>query len=632
MRNRILGLCLLLASNSHSQWQKVAQPYQDKMNYYSAAKAYKKVLDTGNAEDFLRYTRVLYHQGQYRESYENLKYLAERNQVKTPEDLQAFRTCKSILEPIALGDFDSQFGSLFTQAKIKGFEASLPIVPRQYDIQNACFNSDEYEDLCPFSFGDKILFTSSRPSVNADLGEYSYNNQPFYDVFAVKECDVQSLNRLRNELPKNINTYLHDGPAYYAGKSDLFFVTRNIEVLRGTMPMGIFYSVRKDGKWSRFEALPVNNKKYTVQHPYFDDSTQTLYFSSNMDGGLGGFDLYAMKYLNGTWAEPINIGASVNTSLNEVFPYMYKGNLYFSSNGYKGMGGLDLYMANAGGVYDMAPLNSAWDDYGLLFVSDSVGYISSNRINGFAKDDILRFNLKYQGEELIVKAYAKGDAWGEAQQTNIKVLVRDEQSGLPIETPQVQLLIINKKSGLRTNFVASQDSINALLGHFKNDSLFDIQIKVSHPNYFPVSITKNDLNAAGGELDLGTVNMKSNGKGSKYPELKPIYFDLDKFYIRNDAARTLDSIVMVLNEYPTIKLKLRSFTDSRASDRYNDRLSENRAKSTFKYLTQKGINPNRLLYGGYGESNLVNDCGNDKECEEHYHQMNRRTEFEIIEK
>ena len=113
--------------------------------------------------------------------------------------------------------------------------------------------------------------------------------------------------------------------------------------------------------------------------------------------------------------------------------------------------------------------------------------------------------------------------------------------------------------------------------------------------------------------------------------MKPIYFDLDKHFIRKDAAITLDSIVMMLKQFPEVKLELRSFTDSRASDKYNKKLSERRAKSTFKYLVKKGIPDSRLIYAGYGESGLVNDCGNDKNCIEKMHQLNRRTEFRMID-
>ena len=111
----------------------------------------------------------------------------------------------------------------------------------------------------------------------------------------------------------------------------------------------------------------------------------------------------------------------------------------------------------------------------------------------------------------------------------------------------------------------------------------------------------------------------------------PIYFDLDKFSIRKDAAQTLDSTVLMLKDFPNVKLELKAFTDSRASDNYNKQLSEKRAKATFKYLVKHGIKANRLIYAGYGEAGLVNDCGNDKECEEKMHQLNRRTEFRMID-
>ncbi len=637
-QKRILGWLLLsVTSTAFGQWKKVAQPYQDKMNYYSAAKAYSKVLDSGNVADFVTYTRVLFNQGKFRETYENYKLLSTKNELKEMIDLQAFRTCQSILDPSKLADFDQSYFSLFLTASVNGFEKIIPTINDEYTLQTACFNSEDYEDLSPTLVGNNIMFTSSRPSTNSDLGNYKYNDQPFYDVFITSGCDVKTMkSTLAKDLPKDINTYLHDGPAFYAEKSGLFFLTRNIERSNGTLPMGIYFSQKEAKGWSKFQALPVNNYNYTVQHPYFDDSTKTLYFSSNMAGGFGGFDLYSMKFENGTWSQPKNLGSPINTPLNEVFPYMYKRDLYFSSNGNKSAGGLDIFMANEFGLYSMNSLNSAWDDYGLLFINDSTGFMTSSRLHGFAKDDIFSFSLKTKFDPSFIKVYAKeGDKkWGEPKQASLKLVVVDSISSTPVNLTQLTITIKNKLSGLETTFTTSTDSLGVLMGYFEKDSIFDIEVLANHPDYVSKKVEFRDLITQNGVIDMGKLELsrKPNYKPQfKYPQLRPIYFDLDKFYIRKDAAKTLDSIVMVLKEYPNMRLELRSFTDSRASDNYNKKLSENRANSTFKYLIKKGINKRRLVYAGYGELGLVNDCGDDKKCEERLHQLNRRTEFRIIE-
>ena len=627
------------ANSSFSQWNKVAKPYQDKMDYYSAAKAYSKVLDTGNVNDFITYTRVLFNQGEFRKTYENYLLLSRKNLIKEHYDLQAFKTCIAVLDAAGLERFDVEYSDLFKKLKVKGYEIELAKNLTEYTIQSACFNSTEFEDLCPVGFEDGILFTSSRSSANGELGNYGYNDQPYYDVFYANGCDVQDIRgKLAKKLPANINTHLHDGPVYISEKSGLFFLTRNIETTSGTMPMGIFFSVKSEKGWSKLASLPVNNLNYTVQHPYYDDSLQTLYFSSNLSGGLGGFDLYSCKYLGqGKWAEPLNLGPDINTDLNEVFPYKYKGELYFSSNGLKGLGGYDIYSSLNGQIVQHHSLNSAWDDYGLFFVNDSIGYLTSNRIHGFAKDDIMRFSLFKQAKIILVPTYANDGkkAWGEPKQTKLTFVVVDSTSNDILTTPKVKMTLVNKKSGLLTNLTVSGDSLEIILGHFATDSLYDISMDIAAEGYNPLKISftdvkRNDL----GLLDLGLIKLsrKSGFKPKKkYPKLMPIYFDLDKHFIRKDAALTLDSIVNLLKEYPEVKLELKSYTDSRASDKYNKKLSERRAKSTFKYLVKKGISESRLVYAGYGESGLVNDCGNDKNCIEQMHQLNRRTEFSMIE-
>lgn len=639
MRLFFIVIFAFFANSSLSQWNKVAKPFQDKMDYYTAAKAYAKVLDTLNVNDFITYTRVLFNQGEYQRTYENYLLLSRKKLITEHYDIQAFRSCIAILHPANLERFDYENLETLKKLKVKGFENNLVKKSKEYTIQSACFNSAEFEDLCPVGFEDGILFTSSRTSANGELGNYGYNDQPYYDLFYATGCDVKNIQgKLAKKLPPDVNTHLHDGPAYISEKSGLFFITRNIESNSMNMPLGIFYSMKNKNRWSNFIPLPINNVNYTVQHPHFDDSSQTLYFSSNMSGGNGGFDLYSCKYLGqGKWAEPLNLGSTINSDLNEVFPCKYKGDLFFSSNGIKGFGGYDIYSWLNGQITQQTGLNSPWDDYGIYFVNDSVGYLTSNRVNGFAKDDIMRFSLYKQVKNILVPTYAntKKENRGKPNQTKLTFIIVDSTSNDILTKPNVKITLLNKKSGLITNITVNGDSFKIILGHFGSDSLYNISLDINTEGFNPLKITfkdvaKNQL----GILDLGIIKLtRKKGYNLKktYPKLQPIYFDLDKYYIRNDAALILDSIIIILKSYPEVKLLLKSYTDSRASDKYNKNLSDKRAKSTFQYLIDNGISQSRLFYIGYGETGLVNDCGNDRECIEQMHQLNRRTEFTIID-
>ena len=649
MRYLFIGIFAIISNSLFSQWNKVAKPYQDKMDYFSAAQAYSKVLDTGKVEDFVQYTRVLFNQGEYKKTYENYALLVNKKLLYDHYDFQAFYTCMSILDLPCAKTFDTDYKTDLIRLNVKGYATNLAFSFSEYNIQFACFNSEQFEDLCPVGFEDGLLFTSSRSSTNGDLGNYAYNNQPFYDVFFVKGCEVSTIRgTIAKKLPRDINTHLHDGPVYFAQKSNMLFITRNIETDINTMPLGIFYSVKTDKGWNKLVSLPVNNLNYTVQHPCFNDTNQTLYFSSNKAGGFGGFDLYSMKYLgNDKWAEPLNLGGSINTDLNEVFPTFHNGALYFSSNGIKGSGGLDLYKFENNQIIHLTNLNTPWDEYSLYFENDSVGYLSSNRINGFGKDDILRFNiLKKANDAFVENNKTINNLWGKSIQTKIGFKVLDSLTGKLVGSPQVLIYVLNKKSGIISNFPLNTDSAEFSLGHFENDSVFAVNVHVSKAGYLPLSINIDSISQnIFHKIDLPAIKIvrdknytkdsaKPNEFGfstNKYPNLKPIYFDLDKFEIRMDAAKTLDSTVLMLKEFLNVKLELKAFADSRASDNYNKELSEKRAKATFDYLAKQGIKANRLIYAGYGEAGLVNDCGNDNECEEKMHQLNRRTEFRMID-
>jgi outer membrane protein OmpA-like peptidoglycan-associated protein len=238
----------------------------------------------------------------------------------------------------------------------------------------------------------------------------------------------------------------------------------------------------------------------------------------------------------------------------------------------------------------------------------------------------------------FIRAYAKdggSTSWGNPKSANLRIEVVDAKTRVLIESPKVNLVLVNKLSGLKSELTVSSGDLDLVLGYFGKDSIFNFFVKVTHPDYLPVNAEFKDLKAnKAGNIDLGKIKMtqrENASRRSKYPKIRPIYFDLDKFYIRKDAAKTLDSVAKIMKQYPTVHLEIRSFTDSRASDSYNKKLSENRAKSTFRYLVKRGISPNRLIYAGYGELGLVNDCGNDKKCVEKLHQENRRSELTLID-
>jgi outer membrane protein OmpA-like peptidoglycan-associated protein len=353
-------------------------------------------------------------------------------------------------------------------------------------------------------------------------------------------------------------------------------------------------------------------------------------------GGAGGMDIFVTDYTDSGFTLPINV-REINTSANEVFPTLFNGKLYFSSNGIKGSQGLDLYSYDFNNIQKMNFFNSAYDDYYLFFTDSFTGYFSSNKNGGFGKDDIFRFELfKTQGK-IDINTIKLSDTiiFGGPRTAQLKHVVLDAKTGELIENPSRKFSIKNLESNVVTEFVYQEDSMEVLIGYLNRDSVFSIRIELSKPGYHTKIVNFDALSPTNEVLNLGNLLLFRNLNYRK-PEPKKsltlpiVYFDLDRHNIRRDAAKGLDTIVNVMKRYPESILQIKTFTDSRATPEYNMALSERRAKNIMAYLTKRGVSKKRLTYSVYGESILVNDCGDDKKCEEHLHQLNRRGEFILV--
>lgn len=641
MRYFIIVLFFSLPSLIHSQWSSTGKPFEDKLDYYSAHKAYQSNIDTSNNDDILSYARVLYYQGKIKESVIYFKLLADRSVLNEVKDLNAFHTAVMVSNLLPEEDFTLRYGHLFSDFGIRGYADSLVYSKANFLLQSTCFNSEEFEDFSPMLLGDKLCIVSSRPSLKSDLGKYKYNNQFYYDLYECGSCDVKLIEDGGN-LPKGINSELHDGPAYLDPKNKRFFLTRNIEYA-DVINLGIVYSESNDfGNWSKWNLLPINSNLYNTQHPFYDTVSDRLYFSSDMPGGFGGFDLYYISYSDSGWGNPFNLGNKINTAGDEVFPYMYNSNLYFSSNGYKTKGGLDIFKFDGRDIQSLKSLNSRWDEYGILFVTDSTGLFTTNRAKGFGYDDVLQFQILQTDtlqSGIFVNTVNQKDlssTLGVPKSARLEIALFDSKTSDWINKPQIDLEIENILSGVKSEFSFEQDSIKVQLGYLSKDSIFKITIEIEKEGYNSKRVVYKEISPRNNIIDLGKIYLFRDASFKKSlnvqgNHLPTVYFDLDKSYIRKKESFKLDSIAVLLKKNPNTKLEIKAFTDSRASFEYNMKLAESRAKMSILYLTQKGIERQRLVYSVYGETNLVNDCGDDKSCEEQYHQLNRRVEFKLLQ-
>lgn len=440
------------------------------------------------------------------------------------------------------------------------------------------------------------------------------------------------------------NTVFNDGPVSFSRDGNQVFLTRSFygkskkEDNVRTNQLKIYSANKTLGVWGKLKPFNHNSLDYSVGHPALSNDGNTLYFTSDMPGGSGGFDLWMCTKQGDSWGEPRNLGPIVNTAGNEVFPSVAEdGTLYFSSDGQPGYGGLDIFKTQ---YYDgdwttpinvQMALNSPYDDFAIVFAPGMKnGFFSSNRPGGMGNDDIYAFRdselaknfvaKKVKGRQVPVSAPAPVCLSG---------VVKDKITGKPIEN--ATLFIHNPNTNKVSVIKTAPDGSYC----FPIDRGGDYTVKAMKPTYIadcghvqvPQPITREGVNPKElllDKLDLGKV-FKIQGPGAEN-----IYYDFDKSDIRPDAARELNKLVMIMKENP-VNVELGSHTDCRGTNNYNEKLSQRRAESAVNYIISQGISADRIIAKGYGEQKPVNRCIDGVDCSEAEHQLNRRTEFIVIE-
>ncbi|MGB5978307.1 MAG: OmpA family protein, partial [Cyclobacteriaceae bacterium] len=360
--------------------------------------------------------------------------------------------------------------------------------------------------------------------------------------------------------------------------------------------------------------------------PAFSRDGRTLYFASNREGGYGGNDIYSARMDGrGRFSNLKNLGPEINTAGNEMFPYISNdGKLFFSSDGHPGFGGLDLFQAERSGgkvsIQNMGtPINSSYDDFGLYLFDPAKGWFTSNRPDGKGGDDIYTFvnndpDLKIVNYILagLTKTTGAKDSLQNLPLVNVKLL--DAEENILEET--------TSNRGAQFQFRVYPEEDYVLIG--ERPDYFTTRLEFSTKGR---SVPKEDLTEMVTNVRFDTILVLDQIILERSIVLENIYYDLDKWDIRPDAAQELDKLVNILKDNPQIRIELSSHTDSRADDDYNDVLSQRRAESAVEYIINQGIEPQRLRAKGYGEQRLIVKNAQT----EAQHQRNRRTEFKVIE-
>lgn len=497
----------------------------------------------------------------------------------------------------------------------------------------------------PTRSGEYIYFTG-QTAVGKITSSDPYNGLSYTDLYRSKLDAPGDLNWVAEPI-EEINSPYHDGYACFGGDGKLMALSRSntgeskrLEVNSESIStIQIYYSENEEGEWTKPRPFPFNERESMYAHPTIMPDGSGLIFASDMPGpnAQGGMDLWYTRKNGDFWTIPTNLGPAINTPGNELFPSMRSADtLWFSSNGHRTLGGLDLLYAvmeqeadtaaiasNSEGlkpptrwqtpVHLNYPLNSASDDFGVVLDSLGMkGFVSSDR-DGL--DAIYRF---------------------EAVSTPIKVIGRTLVDGEETPVGGAEVMLIDSTDGSTITFMTDPNGrfeIELPRGH-------QYRIQVQTDGFFVEDeniATPEDPLIAKVEVDLSLISLLRlgdedfvaavlNGEPFQLPE---VFWDFDRAIVRKEAKPSLDIVSAFLGDHPGIILEIKSHCDSRGSDSYNERLSQRRANSIERYLIDLGVNAKQIHSVGAGEYELRNHCTNNTPCSESLHQENRRTEFRV---
>lgn len=642
MKNYIL-LCLIIicfSFDSYAQDSKVAagDKKYDNYAYIDAIKTYERIAEKGyKSEDMFKKLGNSYY---FNSDFDGaVKWYGELFAINTsPEPEYYYRYAQSLKSTgqidkanKLLSEFNAKFkndnrGKLYKEDV--NYLDQIKANSGRYTIQDAGINS-KYSDYGSFVYDNKIYFASARDTGNFSQRKHKWTNEYFTNLYLADVDPATGSSAKVNKFKTSINTKFHESSPVFTKDGKTVYFTRNnyVNGKKGKDDNKItlikIYKATLDnnGKWANITELPFNSDNYSVGHPALSPDEKTLYFASDMPGTIGQSDIYKVSVNGESYGPPQNLGNTINTEGKETFPYITNENeIYFASDGHPGLGGLDVFV---GKIEDNATIsniqnvggdiNSPKDDF--AYIIDPVsrrGYFSSNKDGGQGSDDIYKF-LETRKLQCV---------------QTLEGIITDEQTGAVLSGTKVTLYegttikstTISDANGYYNFAVECGKTYNvrAEKEEYTTREVSVIIGKLTGKTNLPIALEKSTCKVTIGD-DLG-----------KCFGIKMIYFDLDKSNIRTEAALDLEKILDVLNNNPKMRLDIRSHTDSRATFKYNEALSNRRAKSTIDWLVKNGVAKNRLTGKGYGETQLVNGCSDGVNCSEEEHQMNRRSEFIII--
>ena len=565
-------------------YKQLADCYYNIFNVEQASNWYAKAVeDKQDAETYYRYAQTLKSQGKYAEANAQMDVFASM----MPNDQRAK-----------------------THRENPNYIPELADKSKLFDVQETSINDNKQSDFGSYLTNDNSLyFVSSR---NTSSKTDKWTNQPYLDIYqSVRNSD----GTFSEPQPvKQLNTPYHDGPISLSNDGNTIFFARDgnstgdFKKLKGKNvklgQQGLYKATRLNGEWVNIQPLPFNSSDYSVSHPSLSPDGKTLYFASNMPGGLGDTDIWKVTVNGDSYGTPENLGSLVNTEGKEGFPFISEnGILYFASSGKQGFGGFDIFKVDLNSNEDAInlgkPVNTKSDDFSFsINTSKNIAFFSSNRTG---VDNIYSATPICSYEAMVLATDSKTNA----SLSDAKVTVFDDKN----------------------NIVATQTTDSSGVTSFNLFCQPYYSILVSKDGYesSTVKLSNSDRKQKDVIVPLKPINELITETEVK---LNNIYFEFDKSNITQQGANELDKLVEIMTEYPEMIILVKSHTDTKGNQAYNLKLSERRAQSTVQYLVSKGIDKERLMAKGMGSSEPKIDCKSN--CTEEVDAQNRRSEFLIV--
>ena len=589
--------------------RKMAMCFDKSLQSARALAAWRNAIRYQQADtaDRLAFAQTLMKNGNYREAEEQFQLVLDSlpHDKLARDGLFAARKAPDI----------KQLGSRYTVKRMEVFNSRRA-------------------DYCPMLFGDEydqLYFTSTRNEAQGDELSGITGTKPG-DIFYSQKDDKGKWSK-PEDVSGGVNTAYDEGACCFSVDGREMFLTQCVTDPSYPRYAQIVKSNRSDAAWGKAAEVKLTGDTLSsYAHPAISPDGEWLYFTSDMPGGKGGLDIWRVRITPAGYGGVENLGEPVNTPGDEAFPtFRPNGDLYFSSNGHPGLGGLDIFIAKVGknGRYHLShpgyPLNSQGDDFGMTFEGPyNRGFFSSNRGDAHGWDHIYSFVnpeimqtvkgwvYEMDGYELpAAQVYVIGD-----DGTNEKMSVHSDGSFTKVLDPGVSYLFLATCKG----YLNHQEQVKALVN--------------------PKESRDTTLQFALANISAPTL-------------IDNIFYDFDKATLRDSSKTALDKLVALLKENPHVTIELSAHCDYKGSAEYNKRLSQRRAEAVVAYLIAHGIAADRLTPVGYGKERpkkikkkltekyqwlkegdvLTEDfikALKDKKKEEICNQLNRRTEFSVL--